>query len=111
MNFQGHVERGVVIFDEPVSLPEGTEVRIEPVLGQVTEHPSEGVGVVKESCDVLHEDVLRSYCANDSAEPGPAPTRTSCLGPGPTARLSERLMRWGRSSGARTPANISAGAS
>jgi len=32
MNFQGHVERGVVIFDEPVSLPDGTEVRVEPVV-------------------------------------------------------------------------------
>lgn len=31
MSFQGHIENGKVIFDEPVSLPEGTEVRVEPV--------------------------------------------------------------------------------
>ena len=31
MSFQGHIEAGVVVFDEPISLPEGTVVRIEPV--------------------------------------------------------------------------------
>ena len=31
MSFQGHVENGVVVFDEPVTLPEGTAVRVQPV--------------------------------------------------------------------------------
>jgi len=31
MSLAGHVENGVVVFDEPVSLPEGTPVRVEPV--------------------------------------------------------------------------------
>ena len=31
MSFQGHIENGVVVFDEPVSLPEGTTVRIEVI--------------------------------------------------------------------------------
>ena len=31
MSFQGHIQNGVVVLDEPVSLPNGTEVRIEPV--------------------------------------------------------------------------------
>ncbi len=31
MSFQGHMENGAVVLDEPVSLPNGTVVRIEPV--------------------------------------------------------------------------------
>lgn len=33
MSFQGHVANGVVVFDEPVTLPDGTAVRVEPVAG------------------------------------------------------------------------------
>lgn len=29
MNYRGHVKGGVVVFDEPVELPEGLEVRVE----------------------------------------------------------------------------------
>jgi hypothetical protein len=29
MSFQGHIENGVVVFDEPASLPEGAVVRVE----------------------------------------------------------------------------------
>ena len=28
MTYQGHIENGVAVFDEPVSLPEGMKVRI-----------------------------------------------------------------------------------
>jgi hypothetical protein len=31
VSYQGHIERGMVVFDEPISLPEGTEVVVEPV--------------------------------------------------------------------------------
>jgi len=31
VSLQGHIENGVVVFDEPVSLPEGTAVSVEPV--------------------------------------------------------------------------------
>jgi hypothetical protein len=31
MSFQGHIENGAVVLDEPVSLPNGTVVRIELV--------------------------------------------------------------------------------
>jgi hypothetical protein len=31
MSYQGHIANGAVIFDEPVSLPEGTPVRVEAV--------------------------------------------------------------------------------
>lgn len=29
MTYGGHIENGVVVFDQPVALPEGTEVRVE----------------------------------------------------------------------------------
>ncbi len=31
MNYQGHIEAGVVVFDQPVALPDGTPVRVEPL--------------------------------------------------------------------------------
>ncbi len=35
MSFQGHVCNGVVVFDEPVAIPEGTAVRVEPLAATV----------------------------------------------------------------------------
>lgn len=29
MSFLGHIQNGVVVFDEPVGLPEGTAVKVE----------------------------------------------------------------------------------
>jgi len=31
MSFEGHIQNGIVVFDEAVSLPDGTKVRVEPV--------------------------------------------------------------------------------
>jgi len=31
MPFRGHIHNGVVVLDEPALLPEGAEVRVEPV--------------------------------------------------------------------------------
>jgi hypothetical protein len=31
MTFEGHIQNGVAVFDQPVNLPEGLKVRIEPV--------------------------------------------------------------------------------
>jgi hypothetical protein len=31
MSLEGHIENGVVVFDQPVSLPNGTPVRVEVV--------------------------------------------------------------------------------
>jgi hypothetical protein len=39
MTYHGRVKNGVIVLDEPVPLPEGTEVKIEPV-EPVTEKPS-----------------------------------------------------------------------
>ena len=30
MVYRGHIEKGVVVLDDPVSLPEGLEVKVEP---------------------------------------------------------------------------------
>jgi hypothetical protein len=34
MSLKGHVQNGVVVFDEPVELAEGTEVNVTPVTEQ-----------------------------------------------------------------------------
>ena len=31
MPYRGHIENGVVVLDDPVPFPEGTEVTVEPV--------------------------------------------------------------------------------
>ena len=33
MPYRGHVEQGIVVFDEAVSLPEGQSVTVEPTAG------------------------------------------------------------------------------
>jgi hypothetical protein len=42
MTYEGHIENGVVVFDRPVPLPEGTGVRVEPLLAvERRESPSQ----------------------------------------------------------------------
>jgi hypothetical protein len=41
MTYRGRVQNGVVVFDEPVSLGEGTAVRVEP-LADEGESPARG---------------------------------------------------------------------
>jgi hypothetical protein len=31
MSFEGHIQNGVVVFNEPISVPEGTAVRVEVI--------------------------------------------------------------------------------
>ncbi len=33
MVYRGHVEKGIVVFDEPVALPDGLPVNVEPSAG------------------------------------------------------------------------------
>jgi hypothetical protein len=37
MTFQGHIENGVAVFDEPVSLPDGLKVSIVPLIEMARE--------------------------------------------------------------------------
>ena len=50
MAYLGHVENGVVVFDDPVSLPDGTKVRIEVVEAEqfppLSERLKDVVGIV-----------------------------------------------------------------
>ena len=32
MKYQGHVEKGMVVMDQPLPLPDGTAVRVEPLV-------------------------------------------------------------------------------
>ncbi|MBO0697115.1 MAG: hypothetical protein J2P46_01855 [Zavarzinella sp.] len=41
MSFTGHISGGHVVFDQPVPLPEGTPVRVEPIEQPVTQPPAD----------------------------------------------------------------------
>ena len=61
MSFQGHIQNGGVVFDEPVTLPEGSEVRVEvvssPVRKTLAERYKNIIGVV----DDLPEDMAENH--------------------------------------------------
>jgi hypothetical protein len=59
MSFQGHIENGVVVLDEPLSLPNGTVVRIEPV---------EASRKKAESCGPVTADTDQPYTVQQMAQ-------------------------------------------
>jgi len=52
MSYRGRVKNGVVVFDEPVQLADGTEVRIEPV-GRAESFPAERPTPAEQFGDVI----------------------------------------------------------
>jgi hypothetical protein len=60
MSFSGHISEGRVVFDQPVSLPEGTPVRI--VLADAAQNPTllERLGDVVGKAVGLPEDSSRN---------------------------------------------------
>jgi len=67
MSSQGHIENGVVVFDEPVAIPEGTTVRVETIaLTNTTQ--IEPVANTSAAAVDLPED---SGCFHDLALAGP----------------------------------------
>ena len=65
MSLEGHIQNGVVVFDEPVSLPNGTPVRVEPIMpptGQDGQPKSllERLGNVVGAIDDLPPDAARN---------------------------------------------------
>jgi hypothetical protein len=50
MTYRGHIENGLVVFDEQVVLTEGTNVRVEPVSQRVTlaERFKDAIGCVSD---------------------------------------------------------------
>jgi hypothetical protein len=61
MSFQGHIANGVVVFDEPVSFPEGATVRVElaaePARKTLAEHFKDIIGKVHD----LPEDMAENH--------------------------------------------------
>ena len=52
MTFEGRIHEGAVVFDQPVALPEGTRVRVEPVAAPVST-----VGEPRSLLDILGDVV------------------------------------------------------
>jgi len=61
MSFEGHIQDGVVVFDEPVSLPEGTVVRVEPVEPRQRKTLAERYRNVIGTAANLPEDMARNH--------------------------------------------------
>ena len=61
MFFQGHVHNGVVVYDEPVTLPEGTVVRLEPMDAPVRKTLAERYKNVIGAGVDLPEDLAKNH--------------------------------------------------
>jgi hypothetical protein len=70
MSFQGHIENGVVVLDEPLSLPNGTAVRIEPV--ESSREKIESLGPVVANTAEPHTVQQMAQAWNAVARPIPA---------------------------------------
>jgi predicted DNA-binding antitoxin AbrB/MazE fold protein len=61
MVYKGHIENGVVVLDESVSLPEGTQVQVEPVetenIPTLAEQFKDIIGII----DDLPEDFAEQH--------------------------------------------------
>jgi len=51
MGYRGHIQKGLVVFDEAVPLPDGTKVNVEPVESQgnqtLADRFKDIIGIVK----------------------------------------------------------------
>ena len=56
MNFTGHILDGAVVLDQPVSLPNGTKVRVEPIAADARPTFLERLGDVVGKAVGLPED-------------------------------------------------------
>jgi hypothetical protein len=62
MVYKGHVKNGVVVFDEPAPLPEGAEVRVEPIeAGKDFESLREGLKKFSGTVRGLPKDMARNH--------------------------------------------------
>ena len=96
MSLEGRIHDGSVVFNQPVSLPEGTRVRIEPVTDQIADS-SEGQSLLEElrnavgSVDNLPTDMAANhdyYLHGHSRKQQPRTARW--LGEVSAAELSEQ---------------------
>jgi len=61
MSYRGRVKNGVVVFDEPVELPDGTEVRVEPILPPPRKTLAEQLGDLIGSVPDLPPDMAEQH--------------------------------------------------
>jgi hypothetical protein len=61
MVYHGHVKGGVVVFDPGVQLPEGTEVRVEPIASAPTKTLAEQLGDLVGSVPDLPPDMAQQH--------------------------------------------------
>lgn len=76
MTIRGHVKNGVIILDEPATLPEGTEVRIEAVPHLPAESKPRRVGGqwagkiwMADDFDEMPEDLREAFGMNGPVDP------------------------------------------
>lgn len=64
MTYLGHVRDNMIVLDEDIMLPEGTEVRIEPVTAD--EQPNAGESLLKRLGDLVGSihDLPEDFAAN-----------------------------------------------
>ncbi|MHB1560080.1 MAG: hypothetical protein ACYC61_21730 [Isosphaeraceae bacterium] len=71
MVYRGHIKGGVVVLDEPVSLPDGIEVKVEPV------EPSARLTMAEQFADLigtvpdLPEDMAENHDRHVHGASGP----------------------------------------
>ncbi len=61
MPYRGHIENGAVVLDEPVSVPEGTAVTVEPVEPVHVPTLAEQLGDVIGTVNDLPEDMAENH--------------------------------------------------
>ncbi len=61
MNYHGRVENGVVVLDNPIRLPEGTKVRVEPIEEQARRTLAERFRNIIGVADDMPEDMAERH--------------------------------------------------
>jgi len=70
MTFMGHVQNGVVVFDQPLSVPDGTPARVDLLnSGQTPAAPTQhrqggqwrGQVAIAQDFDVLPDDIQEAF--------------------------------------------------
>jgi len=61
MTYKGHVKNGTVVFDEPVQLPEGTVVRVEPEGSNDIESLRQGLMKLAGAVKGMPSDMARNH--------------------------------------------------
>jgi hypothetical protein len=61
MTFQGHIQNGVAVFDEPMTLPDGTKVQIVPAASPAPKSLAERFQNIIGAADDLPADLAENH--------------------------------------------------